>query len=75
MADGLKAALDMPYRPYATKVCIFIADAPPHGLNEGGDGFPNVCFILLFIIIMGAILICLGRDVHATLIPLMWQES
>jgi hypothetical protein len=43
VADGLQAALDMPYRANATKVCIFIADAPPHGMGNAGDGFPNVC--------------------------------
>jgi len=40
---GFKAAFDMPYHPRATKVVIFIADAPPHGLGEGGDGFPDGC--------------------------------
>ena len=31
----------MPWRESATKVCILIADAPPHGLGESNDGFPN----------------------------------
>ena len=38
---GLKATLDSEWRAHATKVCILIADAPPHGLGERGDGFPN----------------------------------
>lgn len=38
---GLKAALDSSWRATATKVCILIADAPPHGLGESGDGFPE----------------------------------
>mmetsp|Transcript_76548 Transcript_76548/g.219617 ORF Transcript_76548/g.219617 Transcript_76548/m.219617 type:complete len:477 (-) Transcript_76548:974-2404(-) len=38
---GLKAAIDMDWRKEATKVVILIADAPPHGLGERGDGFPN----------------------------------
>ena len=38
---GLKAALEMDWRSDATKICIFIADAPPHGLGENGDGFPD----------------------------------
>lgn len=44
VADGLDAALNMPYRSHATKVVIFIADAPPHGLKHlhNGDGFPDV---------------------------------
>ena len=38
---GLKDTLEMPWRPAATKVCILIADAPPHGLGESNDGFPE----------------------------------
>lgn len=38
---GLHAAANLDYRPDATKICILIADAPPHGLGESGDGFPN----------------------------------
>lgn len=38
---GLYAAEHLPWRPNATKLCILIADAPPHGLGESGDGFPN----------------------------------
>ena len=38
---GLYEALNMPWRPNATKVCVLIADAPPHGLEPHGDGFPN----------------------------------
>lgn len=41
VAAGLKATLDSAWRPNATKVCVLIADAPPHGLGENGDGFPN----------------------------------
>merc|ERR550514_1184147 len=41
VAAGLKATLDTDWRPNATKVCVLIADAPPHGLGEQGDGFPN----------------------------------
>eukprot|EP00696_Hemimastix_kukwesjijk_P000717 gnl/Hemi2/10968_TR3759_c1_g1_i1.p1 gnl/Hemi2/10968_TR3759_c1_g1~~gnl/Hemi2/10968_TR3759_c1_g1_i1.p1 ORF type:complete len:419 (+),score=122.63 gnl/Hemi2/10968_TR3759_c1_g1_i1:36-1292(+) len=41
VAAGLYAALNLPYRDSATKVCVFIADAPPHGLEESGDGFPE----------------------------------
>ncbi|KAJ3088326.1 hypothetical protein HK102_009028 [Quaeritorhiza haematococci] len=39
---ALADALDMPWRPNATKIVVIIADAPPHGLpSESGDGFPN----------------------------------
>lgn len=43
VADGLQAVLKLDFRPEATKVCILIADAPPHGLAPSGDGFPNGC--------------------------------
>jgi len=43
VADGLQAVLKLGFRPEATKVCILIADAPPHGLAPSGDGFPNGC--------------------------------
>jgi len=38
---GMQAAFELPWRPNATKVCVLIADAPPHGLEPHGDGFPN----------------------------------
>ncbi len=38
---ALFAAVSMPWRPNATKICVLIADAPPHGLEPSGDGFPN----------------------------------
>lgn len=28
----------MDWRPYATKMVVIIADAPPHGIGEYGDG-------------------------------------
>jgi hypothetical protein len=40
---GLHKALHFQWRPNAAKVVILIADAPPHGLGESGDGFPNGC--------------------------------
>ncbi|XP_077980269.1 uncharacterized protein LOC144435556 [Glandiceps talaboti] len=43
VADGLFEALNLKWRPQATKVCVLIADAPPHGLAESGDGFPKGC--------------------------------
>merc|ERR1719463_659178 len=43
--EAVTAALDdarrLPWRPNATKVAVLIADAPPHGLEPSGDGFPN----------------------------------
>jgi len=44
VADALHDALNLPWRPEAAKICIFISDAPPHGVfPEGGDAFPNGC--------------------------------
>lgn len=36
---GIREALELDWRPNAAKVCILIADAPPHGIGEYGDGF------------------------------------
>lgn len=36
---ALKAALEMEWRPAATRLAVLIADAPPHGIGEYGDGF------------------------------------
>lgn len=38
---GLLSALELDWRERATKVVVLIADAPPHGLGEAGDGFPD----------------------------------
>jgi hypothetical protein len=38
---ALHDALHLPWRAAATKIAILIADAPPHGLEPSGDGFPN----------------------------------
>jgi len=43
VADGLDAVLRLSWRSESTKICILIADAPPHGLDPSGDGFPNGC--------------------------------
>ncbi|CEH16437.1 hypothetical protein UM01098.1 [Ceraceosorus bombacis] len=36
---AMKAALDLDWRPEATRLAVLIADAPPHGIGEYGDGF------------------------------------
>ena len=43
VADGLHAVLKLSWRAESTKICVLIADAPPHGLNRSSDGFPNGC--------------------------------
>ena len=41
VAEALHAALKLNWREDATKICILISDAPPHGINCPGDSFPN----------------------------------
>ncbi|TEB18409.1 elongation factor-2 kinase [Coprinellus micaceus] len=36
---ALAEALNMEWREYASKMIVLIADAPPHGIGEYGDGF------------------------------------
>jgi hypothetical protein len=38
---ALHDGLHLPWRPNAAKIAVLIADAPPHGLEPTGDGFPN----------------------------------
>ncbi|GAA6013468.1 hypothetical protein JCM10207_008860 [Rhodosporidiobolus poonsookiae] len=38
---GIKAAMDLDWRPAAAKMAVLIADAPCHGIGEYGDGFPQ----------------------------------
>lgn len=41
VAAGLNALLKLSWRQHATKIVVFIADAPPHGIEESGDDYPN----------------------------------
>jgi hypothetical protein len=42
VADALHDVLKLSWRPEATKICVLISDAPPHGLDpSNGDGFPE----------------------------------
>lgn len=38
---ALNAATELPWRHDAAKMAILVTDAPPHGIGEYGDGFPN----------------------------------
>ena len=41
---AFKTAVDLEWRENATKIIVWIADAPPHGMTYNfGDGFPNGC--------------------------------
>ena len=52
MADAMHQVLKLSWRDEAAKICVFISDAPPHGLSAScGDGFPNGKFYLsLFVV-------------------------
>lgn len=41
---ALAEALNMDWRPASSKMVVLIADAPPHGIGEYGDG---MCSILI----------------------------
>ena len=41
VADAWHALLKLNWRENATKICVHIADAPPHGLGLGRDHFPD----------------------------------
>ncbi|KAK6177184.1 hypothetical protein SNE40_015339 [Patella caerulea] len=44
VADALHDVLKLSWRPEATKICVFISDAPPHGLGARcGDHFADGC--------------------------------
>ncbi|XP_048735269.1 uncharacterized protein LOC125650791 [Ostrea edulis] len=43
VADALHDVLKLTWRENATKICVLISDAPPHGLDPNGDTFPNGC--------------------------------
>ncbi|CAE6479745.1 unnamed protein product [Rhizoctonia solani] len=41
--DALFDALHASWNEKATKVAVLVTDAPPHGVGESSDGFPNGC--------------------------------
>eukprot|EP00039_Didymoeca_costata_P027032 m.17262 g.17262 ORF g.17262 m.17262 type:complete len:342 (+) comp5963_c0_seq1:199-1224(+) len=43
VAAALEDCLKLDWRAQATKIVVLISDAPPHGLGQGHDGFPNGC--------------------------------
>ena len=43
VADALHDVLKLNWREEATKICVCVSDAPPHGLGIGCDSFPNGC--------------------------------
>ena len=45
VADAWHALLKLNWRENATKICVHIADAPPHGLGLCHDDFPKGEFL------------------------------
>jgi hypothetical protein len=43
VTDGLHALLGLDWRPRAARTVVWIGDAPPHGVEPSGDGFPKGC--------------------------------
>ncbi|CAF0999387.1 unnamed protein product [Rotaria sp. Silwood1] len=43
VADALHDILKLSWRSEATKICVLISDAPPHGLKQCSDSFPDGC--------------------------------
>lgn len=43
VADALNELISLSWREDATKICVFITDAPPHGLGAYRDKFPEGC--------------------------------
>ena len=41
--DALQLSLTADWKDGASRVVILITDAPPHGVEETGDGFPDGC--------------------------------
>ncbi len=43
VTDGLYDMVRLDWRPRAARVVVWVGDAPPHGVEPGGDGFPGGC--------------------------------
>lgn len=43
VADALHDVSKLSWREEATKICVLVSDAPPHGLSQSGDSFPEGC--------------------------------
>ncbi|EFC37699.1 vWFA domain-containing protein [Naegleria gruberi] len=43
LASALKVVNEIPFNKKGRKICIWIADAPPHGMGASGDYFPDGC--------------------------------
>ena len=43
VTDGLFDLVRLDWRPRAARVVVWVGDAPPHGVEPSGDGFPEGC--------------------------------
>lgn len=43
VTDGLFDMVRLDWRPRAARAVVWFGDAPPHGVEPGGDGFPDGC--------------------------------
>ncbi|EFC40093.1 vWFA domain-containing protein [Naegleria gruberi] len=43
LASALKVVNEMPFNKKGKKIVVWVADAPPHGMNASGDSYPNGC--------------------------------
>lgn len=43
VTDGLYDVARLDWRPRASRVVVWVGDAPPHGVMAGGDHFPKGC--------------------------------
>ena len=43
VTDALNDVLKLTWRDDSVKICVLVSDAPPHGINASGDGFPDGC--------------------------------
>jgi len=43
VTDGLYDLVRLEWRPRAARVVVWVGDAPPHGVEPSGDGFPEGC--------------------------------
>ena len=47
VSQAMHEAVNLKYRPDAIKICLLIADAPPHGLNQGDSSLSNLRVCIL----------------------------
>jgi len=41
VAEALNDVNNLEYRKKAVRICVLVADAPPHGIGEPGDSYPD----------------------------------